>query len=206
MSVGPGNEKRPRAQSLEASKPGPSAYGGTRSLALTLAAGPDRGAPRGRHFRYIVVRSINSTVMELGLYTFAELTPDPITGRSISPARAPAQPDRGGNACRRGRARRLRHRRAPSAGFRRLGPGDRTRSGGRADEAHPVDERRQRAQLGRSGARVPAVRDARPTLGRSRRDHGRQGLVHRVVPALRVRPRGLRRALRREARAPAAIA
>ena len=42
VSVGPGNEKRLRAQSLEASKLGPSAFGGTRSLRLTLAVGPDR--------------------------------------------------------------------------------------------------------------------------------------------------------------------
>ena len=83
MSVGPGNEKRPRAQSLEASKPGPSAYGGTRSLPLTLAAGPDRAARPALPLHCCV---LNQLLMELGLYTFAELTPDPVTGRSISPA------------------------------------------------------------------------------------------------------------------------
>ena len=36
-------------------------------------------------------------------------------------------------------------------------------------------------------------------LGRARRDHGRARLVHRVVPALRLRPRRLRLAVRREA-------
>ena len=105
-------------------------------------------------------------------------------------ARATApQPDRGGDARRRGRARRLRDRRAPPARLRRLGAGRRARRGGRADEADPADERRQRAQLGRPRARVPAVRDARPALRRARRDHGRPRLVHRVVPALRLRPR-----------------
>ena len=63
-----------------------------------------------------------------------------------------------------------------------------------------------RAQLRRSGARLPGFRDARPAVGRSRRDHGRTRLVRRVVPALRLRPRRLRRAVRREARAPARAA
>ena len=40
----------------------------------------------------------------------------------------------------------------------------------------------------------------RPPLGRPRRDHGRTRLLHRVVPALRLRPRRLRPALRGEAR------
>ena len=56
------------------------------------------------------------------------------------------------------------------------------------------------------GPRLPAVRDARPALRRPRRDHGRARLVHRVVPAVRLRPRRLRRAVRREARAAAAAA
>ena len=47
--------------------------------------------------------------------------------------------------------------------------------------------------------RLPAVRDARPSPGRARRDHGRARLVHRVVPALWLRPGGLRPAVRREA-------
>ena len=57
-----------------------------------------------------------------------------------------------------------------------------------------------RAQLRRPGARVPGVRDARPALGRPRRDHGRARVVHRVVPAVRLRPARLRHAVRREAR------
>ena len=75
-----------------------------------------------------------------------------------------------------------------------------------ADEADPAHERGQRAQLRRPGPRLPGLRDARPALGRPRRDHGRPRLVHRVVPALRLRPRRLRRALRREARAAARAA
>ena len=59
--------------------------------------------------------------MELGIYTFAELTPDPATGRTISAARAAARPDRGDRARRPGRPRRLRRRRAPPARLRRVG-------------------------------------------------------------------------------------
>ena len=66
--------------------------------------------------------------------------------------------------------------------------------------AHPADQRRHGAELGRPGAGLPAVRDAGPALHRPRRDHGRARLLHRVLPALRLRPRRLRRAVRGEAR------
>ena len=69
-----------------------------------------------------------------------------------------------------------------------LGPGGRPGGRGGAHEAHPADQRGHRAQLRRPGAGLPAVRDARPALGRPGRDHGGPGLVHRVVPALRLRP------------------
>ena len=144
--------------------------------------------------------------MELGIYTFAEVTPDPQTGRTVEPGAAPPRSDRGDRARRPGRPRRLRRRRAPPPGLRRLGARGRARRRRRAHRAHPPDERGQRAQLGRPRARVPGLRDARPALGRPRGDHGRPRLVHRVVPAVRLRPRRLRRALRREARAAAAAA
>src|SRR4029079_743392 len=41
--------------------------------------------PPGEPCSAILLRA-QSITMELGLYTFAELTPDPVTGRSISPA------------------------------------------------------------------------------------------------------------------------
>ena len=60
--------------------------------------------------------------MELGIYTFAELTPDPATGRTIDPATAAAQPARGDRARRPGRPRRLRRRRAPPPRLRVSAP------------------------------------------------------------------------------------
>ena len=68
-------------------------------------------------------------------------------------------------------------------------------------EKHPAVQRGERPQLGRPRPRVPAVLDPGPPEPRARGDHGRARLVHRVLPPLRLRPRGLRRALRREARA-----
>ncbi len=83
-------------------------------------------------------------------------------------------------------------------------PADRPRRRRRAHAADPPLERGHRPQLRRPGARLPAVRDRRPALRRPRRDHGRARVVHRVLPALRPGPQGLRRALRREARPAAA--
>ena len=59
---------------------------------------------------------------------------------------------------------------------------------GRTD-AHPARLRRHGAQLRRPGARLPALLDARRRVGRPGRGHPRPRLVHRVVPALRLRPR-----------------
>ena len=141
--------------------------------------------------------------MELGIYTFAELTPDPSTGRTISPAE---------------RLRNLVEEMelADQVGLDVFGvgehhrpdfavstPGGRARRRRRADEPDPAHECRERDQLGRPRARLPGLRHARPALGRARRDHGRPRVVHRVVPALRLRPRRLRRALRGEAPAAA---
>ena len=113
---------------------------------------------------------------------------------------AAARPARGDRARRPARARRLRRRRAPPARLRRLGARGRPRRRRRAHDAHPADERGERHQLGRPGPRLPGVRDARPALRRARRDHGRARLVHRVVPALRLRPRTTTTAVRGEAR------
>ena len=66
--------------------------------------------------------------------------------------------------------------------------------------AHLARLRGHGAQLRRPRARVPAVRDARRHLRRPRRDHARPRLVHRVVPAVRLRPLPVRDALHGEAR------
>ena len=121
------------------------------------------------------------------------------------PRAAHAQPHGGGPAGRPARPRRVRHRRAPPRGLPHLLAGHRAGGGGRHHRAHPPLERGHRAQLRRPGPRLPGLRRGRPALRRPRRDHGRPRLVHRVLPALRLRPQGLRRALRREAR-PAAEA
>ena len=121
------------------------------------------------------------------------------------PRAAHAQPHGGGPAGRPARPRRVRHRRAPSRGLPHLVAGDPAGRGGRHHRADPPLQRGHRAELRRPGPRVPGLRRGRPALGRPRGDHGRPRVVHRVLPALRLRPQGLRRALRREAR-PAAEA
>jgi hypothetical protein len=86
----------------------------------------------------------------------------------------------------------------PAASARR-----RARRGGSKDRAHPPLQRRHRAQLRRPRARFPGFCRGRSAVEWPRRDHGRARLVHRVLPAVRLRPRRLRRAVRREARAAA---
>ena len=68
---------------------------------------------------------------------------------------------------------------------------------------HPAHERGDGAELRRSGAGVPGVRDGGPAVGRPGGDHGGAGLVHGVVSAVRLQPGRLRRPLRREAAAAA---
>ena len=112
-------------------------------------------------------------------------------------AAAAREPARGDRAGRRGRARRVRRGRAPPARVHRLRARGRAGRGGGANVEDPADVRGLRAELRRPRARLPGLRDARPDLRRARRDHGRPRLVHRVLPALRLRPRRLPRALRR---------
>ena len=137
--------------------------------------------------------------MEIGIYTFAELGD---AGPAVRMRELLEEVDAG----RAGRPRRLRRRRAPPPGLRRLGTCRGTGGGRGGDDPDQADQRGQRAQLRRPGAGVRGVRDRRPALERPRRDHGRARLVHRVVPAVRLRPRRLRRAVRREARAAARAA
>ena len=138
-------------------------------------------------------------------------TPSPTSAPSrgpgpIGPHQRLRNLHRGDRAGRPGRARRVRPRRASPARLCGLGAGGGAGRGRRAHQAHPADQRRHRAVLGRSGARLPAVRHARSAVGRPRRDHGRARLVHRILPAVRLRPRRLRRAVRRKARSAAGAA
>ena len=71
----------------------------------------------------------------------------------------------------------------------------------RAGRAHPSRVGRHGAELRRPGARLPALLDPRRRLGRTRRGDPRPRLLHRVLPALRLRPRAVRAALRGEAAA-----
>ena len=83
----------------------------------------------------------------------------------------------------------LRRRRAPPRRLRRLGARGRARRHRRPHRAHPARLRGHGAQLRRPGARLPALRHARRGLERPGRGHPRPRLVHRVVPAVRLRPR-----------------
>ena len=144
-------------------------------------------------------------MIELGLYTFADVSRDPQTGVALAPDV------------------RMRHlieeiELADQVGLDVFGVGEHHRPdysvsapavvlarGRGAHDAHPADERGHRPQLGRSRARLPAVRHRGPAVGRTRRDHGGARLVHRVVSALRAGPARLRRAVCGEA-GPAAAA
>ena len=70
----------------------------------------------------------------------------------------------------------------------------------RGPTRHPPRHRSDRALLRRPGARLRAIRHAGRRLARPCGGHPRPRLVHRVVPAVRLRSARLRGALRREAR------
>ena len=139
--------------------------------------------------------------MELGIYTFGEMSPDPKTGR-------------------RDRIRQQRFRNlmeevelADQVGLDVFGIGEHHRPDFAVSAPAVVlaaaATRTKRIRL-TSAVTVLSSDDpvrvfqefatARPHLQRPRRDHGRARLVHRVVPALRLRPQRLRLAVRREAR------
>ena len=125
--------------------------------------------------------------MEIGLYSFAENTPDPLNGdRLQSPA------ERLGDLLEEIElADQLgldfyglgEHHRAD---YRRVLAGDDPRRRGGAHAQHPAFHRRHRAELRQSRARLPAIRNARPVVQGPRRDHGRPRLVHRELSALRL--------------------
>ena len=143
--------------------------------------------------------------MELGVSTFADVRPSP-GGPAVDPARRLREVLEEAELAEQVGPRRLRCRRAPPARLRHLRAGGRPRRRRRAHGEDPADEHGDGPQHRRSRAGPGGVRHRRPPLGRTRRDHGRAWVVHRVVPAVRLRPGRLRLALRREARAPAAAA
>ena len=75
------------------------------------------------------------------------------------------------------------------ARVRRLRARGRARRDRRPHRADPPRLGRDRAELRRPRARLPALRHARRTVGRPRRGDPRARLVHRVVPAVRLRAR-----------------
>ena len=139
--------------------------------------------------------------MEIGLYSFAENTPDPLNGGHLQ---SPAE-----------RLMDLLEEieLADQVGLDFYGLGEHHRpdfvasapvtilaAAAARTKTHPPLDRRDRAELGRPDPRLAAVRDPRPAVQRPRRDHGRPRLVHRELPALRLRTRRLRHAVRGKAR------
>ncbi len=127
--------------------------------------------------------------VELGLDTFGDVAVD-ADGRH-GPVRAGhPQRGRGGRARRPGRRRLLRRRRAPP---RRLRRSRRPRSCSRRSPAAPSASASGTAVTVLSSDDPVRVFERFATLDavsqRPRRDHPRSRLVHRVVPAVRLRPR-----------------
>src|SRR5690606_36132132 len=122
-------------------------------------------------------------------------------GRHARDGGAGAAPRRrAGGAGRRGRGRRPRRGGAPSAGLRGERPGRGARRPGDQDHADPPRLGGDRAQLRRPDPGLRTVLHDRRPVRRARRGRPGAGVVHRDVPAVRVRPSGLRDALQREAR------
>ena len=138
--------------------------------------------------------------MEIGIYTFGDITPDWKTGRAISVAQryakfSPRQslrtrPASTSSASASTTASICRSPRRPSSWRRSRGATKRIRlTSAVTILSHP-----------RPGPRVPGFRHGRPPLRRARRADRRARRVRRIVPALRPRPFRLRRALLRKAR------
>ena len=130
-------------------------------------------------------------VLELGLDTFGDVTVDP-DGVPAAAAAGDPRRRRRGRARRPGGRRLHRRRRAPPSRLRRIDARRRARGDRVADGADPARFGRDRALERRPDPGVPAVRDPRRGVERSCRGHPRAWLVHRVVPAVRLRPRPVR--------------
>ena len=94
----------------------------------------------------------------------------------------------------------LRRRRAPSRRLRRLRAGRGAGGDRGAHQPHASRLGGDRAELGRSGSRGPAVCDARRRIERARGGHPRPRLVHRILSLVRIRAQPVRGAVRRQAR------
>ena len=138
---------------------------------------------------------------EIGLFTFGEITADPVTGRPIDPAFGSASSSTS-PARRPGRARRVRRRRAPPPRLRDCITARRARRHRPSHRADPAHQHRSgdRAVHRRPGQGVRGLHRRRPHLRRPSRDHRRARRLHRIVPTVRTRPRRLRRPVRGEAR------
>ena len=138
--------------------------------------------------------------MEIGVFTFADTRFDPESGRRSAPSSACARSSRRSSSPTRSAS-------TSSASASTIGPDFAVSAP--AVVLAAIAARTKRIRL-TSAVTVLSSDDpvrvfqefatARSPVRRPRRDHGRPRLVHRVVPALRVRPPRLRRAVRREAR------
>ena len=143
--------------------------------------------------------------MELGLYTFADVSPAPGPG-AIGAASAPAQPHRGD--------RRLPTRSGSTSSASASITGPDYAASAPVVALAAAAERTKRIKLTSAVTVLSSDDPVRvfqqfSTLdllsSRPRRDHGRARLLHRILPAVRLRSRRLRRAVCRKAR-PAAEA
>ena len=181
----------------------------------TPAASAAAGNARGRRFRRVLcmcierspsMTAIDPTDLELGLDTFGDVTRDESGALRQRRADHP-QRRRPGGARRRGRARRSSgwgsttapssRSRAPRSCWRPRPPAPRSIHLGTAVTVLSSDDP---VRVYERFATLDAVSQ------RPRRGHPRARLVHRVVPAVRLRPARLRGALRGEARAVLAAA
>ena len=119
--------------------------------------------------------------MEIGVYTFVENTPDPVTRQILSPAQ---------------RLRDLMEEieLADQVGLEVFGIGEHHRpdflasappmllaAAAERTKTIRLSQRGDGAVLRRSGAGLSAIRHARSVVRRPRRDHGRARLVHRIA-------------------------
>ena len=141
--------------------------------------------------------------MELGIYSFGDYVPDPPWGQGISVAQRFANlleeielADQVGLD-----VFALGEHHRPD--FIVSSPATVLAAAAVRTKTNPAGFGGHRAQFGRSGTRVPAVRHGGSAVERTRRADGRPRLVHRVVPPVRLRTRRLRGAVHRKARSAA---
>ena len=138
------------------------------------------------------------TMIELGLDTFGDVVFDSERPPCLAGAGAAECRDR--RRARRGGWRRcVRRGRASSSRLCRVGAGSGAVSHCRQDRADSSRFGGDGAQHRRSDPGVSAILDAQRSVERARRSDPRQGILHGVVSAVRLRSLEIQRAVRREA-------